>query len=98
MKPPSIGFLKLIMDGAMLSNLHKIGVEAILRDEKLDIVMAASKVENEVANPKDIELLTIFKGLQLCADMGIQKLIIDSDCLLVIQEFQNAAALLSKVI
>lgn len=33
--------------------------------------MAASKIENEVAYPEDIEVLAIFRGLQLCANMGI---------------------------
>lgn len=56
----------------------------VLRDANSEIVMAASKVENAVNDPKAIELLAILRGLQLCANMGIQKLIIKSDCLLVV--------------
>lgn len=70
-KPFKTGFLKLNVDGDMFSDLHRAGVRDVLRDEKWDIVIAASKVENEVADSEDIELLATFRGLKLCAYMGI---------------------------
>lgn len=50
--------------------------------------MAASKDEVEVVAPEDIELLAVFRGLQLCALMGIKKRIIESECLLMVREIQ----------
>lgn len=96
-KPPSTGFLKLNVDGVMFSDLHRVSVGVVLRDDKGDIVIAASKMENEVVDPEDIELLAIFKDLEPCANLVIQKLIIKSDCLLVTQVLQNAATSLSML-
>lgn len=55
----------------MFFDHHKARIGAILRDDKGEIVIAASKMENEVNDPKSIELLAMFKGLQLCVNMGI---------------------------
>lgn len=49
--------MKLNVDGAMFFDHHKARIGAILRDNKGEIVMAASKVENEVNDPESIELL-----------------------------------------
>lgn len=54
LKPLSHDFFKLNVDGA------------ILRDEKCDVIMTASKVENEVANHETIELLSMFGTFQFC--------------------------------
>lgn len=35
----------------------------VLRDEKGELVMATSEVENEVNDPESIELLAILRGL-----------------------------------
>lgn len=53
--------------------------------------MAASKAKVEVIVPEDIELLVVFWGLQLCVPMGIIKLIIESDCLLMVRDLQASA-------
>ncbi|XP_042988629.1 uncharacterized protein LOC122316158 [Carya illinoinensis] len=66
-----------------------IGV--ILRDEHGDVIMAASILEPNGANPESVELLAIFHGLQLCATMGISKLIVECDCLLMEKEMQTKA-------
>lgn len=55
-------------------------MRAILRDYKGDVIMVASMLEKEVSNPKSIESLAIFRGLQLSIHLGISNLIIKSDC------------------
>lgn len=57
------------------------------------MVLAASKGEEEVSNPTTVEILAIFCGLQLCANMGIGKLIIGSDCLMMVYELQDNSLL-----
>lgn len=91
-KPPPPGYLKLNVNGAMFCDLYRAGVGAIHRDDKGDIVMAASKVENEVDDPEAIELLAMLRGLKLCANMAIHKLIVESDCLLIMGALQEEAA------
>lgn len=53
------------------------------------VVMVASKVEPEVEDPEAIELLAVFRGLQLCSTMGISNLLVESDCLLLVQSLQQ---------
>lgn len=75
------------MDG--FTELHKEGLTLILRDELGETMMAVSKVEQDVSNPDDIELLAIFGGLQFFAVKGIHNLIIESDNLLLIKELHG---------
>lgn len=65
--------------------IHRAGVGLVLRDGKGEVALAASKLENDVSDFEAIELLAILRCLQLCANMGIRKLIIKSDCLMVVQ-------------
>lgn len=51
--------------------------------------MAASKVEHEVKNSKDIELLAIFRGMHICARIGIHKIIVESDNLLMVNQLRQ---------
>lgn len=68
--PGPQGYLKLNIDGAILFfDQHKAGVGVILRDENEDIVMAASKLENDFNDPETIEVLAMFRVLQLCANI-----------------------------
>lgn len=85
-KPPAEDFVKLNVDGAIFFNPQKVGIGAIFRDNKGDIIMAASLIENKVPNLETIETLAIPRGLQLCAHLGIPKILLKSDCLLVMKE------------
>ncbi|KAF5444650.1 hypothetical protein F2P56_033768, partial [Juglans regia] len=88
-KPPPTGWLKLNVDSAVFSELHKAEVGVVLRDDVGKVILAASKVEFEVNTAEAIESLAIFRALQLCTSMGIQRLIMESDCLIAIQVLNN---------
>ncbi|XP_041011437.1 uncharacterized protein LOC121255225 [Juglans microcarpa x Juglans regia] len=85
-EPPPRGFLKLNVDGAMFSYLRKAGVGVVRRDNKGKLVMAASKMRNEVEDPATIKLLDLLRGLQPCVHLGFSKIVVESDCLLMVQE------------
>lgn len=53
------------MDGALFDNLQKAGVGDFLRDETRNVIMAMSKIENEVDDIDDIEALAALRALQL---------------------------------
>ncbi|KAF5478189.1 hypothetical protein F2P56_004771 [Juglans regia] len=91
-KPPAVGSLKLNVDGAMFFDRHKAGIGAVLRDDKGDVVLAASKIEYEVNELEDIELLAMFGGIQICANMGIRRLILESARLLMVNEVNASEA------
>ncbi|XP_042983206.1 uncharacterized protein LOC122312616 [Carya illinoinensis] len=88
-QPPPEGVLKLNIDGALFSDQCKAGVGAVLRDNEGDVIFAASKSEPDIAYSLEIEFLTILRGLQLCMSLGITKLRVESDSLLVVQELEK---------
>lgn len=51
-------------------------VGIILRDDHGEVIMAASKKEYEVNDLTEIELLAMFRGLQLCVHLGIHELVL----------------------
>lgn len=87
-KSPPPGYLKLNVDGAMFFCPRNAGVGVVLINERGDVILACSKMANEVANPKFIEALAMLRGLQLCVQWGIPKLIMKNDCLLLVNELQ----------
>lgn len=76
---------------------QKAGVGVILRDHKGEVLVAYSKVETEMTSPEFIEVIAMLKGLKFCAQQGVPKLILESDCLLLVNEplssFRNFFAL-----
>ncbi|KAJ0018153.1 hypothetical protein Pint_10776 [Pistacia integerrima] len=64
--------------------MGKAGTGAILRDSSCRVLMAASALEKATAEPEQVELLAILRGLQFCASMGIVKIQVKSDCFLAI--------------
>lgn len=75
----------------MFFDQHKVGVGVILRDEKKDLMMAASKIENEMNDQEAIEFLAMFRDIQLYAHLDFSKLILESDCMLMVKELQEEA-------
>lgn len=51
-------------------------------------MIGISMAERGAREPQDIELLAIFKGLQICSRMRIKKIKVESDCLLMVRECQ----------
>ncbi|KAF5462687.1 hypothetical protein F2P56_018674 [Juglans regia] len=86
---PLPGLLKLNVDGAMFGELCKSGVGCILRDDKGKVLMAALKAESEVEEPEAVELIVVLRGLQLCVSMGISRIQVESDCLLVVEALEH---------
>ncbi|XP_040990895.1 uncharacterized protein LOC121238111 [Juglans microcarpa x Juglans regia] len=91
MKPPAGGSVKLNVDGVVFRHLYKAGVGAILRDAQGKVIMSVSKGEWEVEQPEVIEFMAALRGLQLISHMGITHLVLESDCLLVVKELNEAS-------
>ncbi|KAF5451602.1 hypothetical protein F2P56_026695 [Juglans regia] len=93
--PPPPGFLKLNVDGAIFPDHHKAGIGIILRDEKGDVIAACSKLEGDVASPEFIEATTLLRGLQFCAQWGVPKLVLETDCLILVNALQSQTTFLT---
>ncbi|XP_042939410.1 uncharacterized protein LOC122274438 [Carya illinoinensis] len=63
-KPPPSGMLKLNVDGALFSDQFRSGIGVVLRDDRGQVLFAASKPEEALADPMEIELIAMLRGLQ----------------------------------
>lgn len=66
-KPAPQGYLKLNVDGALFIYRNLAGIGMILRDEMGKILLSSSMAVRDVEDPEIIELLAIFRGIQLVA-------------------------------
>ncbi|XP_042988690.1 uncharacterized protein LOC122316220 [Carya illinoinensis] len=87
--PPPNEYLKLNIDGAMFCDLKKVGIGMILSNENGEVLMAASKVENEGDNPEIIELLAVFQGMQMRVGRFVMNLIVESYYLLLVDSLNK---------
>lgn len=69
----------------------------ILRGEHGVTRLAACMADNGICKPESIELLAILKELQICSAMGINKLILESDYLLMVKEYLYGGSSLSEL-
>lgn len=63
----------------------------ILGDIRGEVILAATISENQLQQLESIESLAILRGLQMCSHLGIQHLILESDCQVVVNELRGAA-------
>ncbi|CAI9780907.1 unnamed protein product [Fraxinus pennsylvanica] len=76
------------VDGAIFEDIRKAGVGVVLRDASGEVLMTATKREDDVDEAATIEALALLQGLQLCIPFDIPKIVIETDCLLLVQELQ----------
>lgn len=89
-QPPLGNYFKLNTDRALFFDSQEEGISVILRDCKNEILMAASIKEMTLFQPEIMECLAICRGLQQCIPFGISHLVVESDCLSVVQQIQEA--------
>lgn len=63
----------------------KQGLWLFLRDNQGETVMATSKIELKVNALEEIEMLAMFRGLQLYVSVGILAIILEIDFLLMVK-------------
>ncbi|XP_041020420.1 uncharacterized protein LOC121262052 [Juglans microcarpa x Juglans regia] len=75
---------------------NKAGVGAVLRDEKGNVLMAISKSKHELHEPTSVELLAMLRGLKFILHLGISKVVLECDCLLMVEVLANSEDSLSS--
>lgn len=96
-QPPWEGYFKLNIDGALFHNLQEVGLGAIVRNCKVDTTMAASIREENIQSLQIIESLAILRVIQLCLQLEISNVIIESNCQVVVKEIQSSESSLSML-
>lgn len=68
------------------------GIGFIIRDRKGKVALVVSVEEKIVENFETIEALVVFWSIQLCIHHGFTNLVIESDCLLLVEEILSLQA------
>lgn len=84
--------MKLNVNKAIFLEQHTAGVDCILRDDQGRVVTAATKLEEQIGNPLEIELVALFGEIQICVQLDIHTLKVESDSLIIqaINERENS--------
>lgn len=80
------------MDDALFFDTQKVGIGFIVWDQAGKVMLAASVAKKNVDNPAVIEALVALHSFQLCMHNGFTNIILESDCLLLVEEVLSPAA------
>ena len=73
------------VDAALFSSSNRMGVGVVIRDHNGDFLTACSQILNEVTTPELAEALAVRCAISLARDEGLDRILLFSDCLSVIQ-------------
>ncbi|XP_022848821.1 AP-4 complex subunit mu-like [Olea europaea var. sylvestris] len=89
--------LKLNIDGALYFDSNKSRIGIILRDQEGETILPASGPTNTILEPEHIEAHALVKGLQLCLNLGISHLVVESDCLFLVNKVNKSNSFSSSI-
>ena len=82
-KPPS-DFYKINVDAYYFPNGSRAAA-AVIRNHRGEVMVGAAWILNHILNAATAETIAVQRGLELAENLGCKKVIVDSDCLVVIQ-------------
>lgn len=88
-EPPPVGWFKVNIDGASIKNPGMAGIGAVIRNHKGEFVAALAK-NIGIATNNTAELWALHKGLKLCIDLEITKLIVEIDSCFLLSCFHSS--------
>ncbi|XP_062014108.1 uncharacterized protein LOC133730558 [Rosa rugosa] len=94
-KPANI--LKLNADGAFASQFSHGGTCGVLRSSTGSFVAAFMKPVHHVCSAKQVELLAIQEGLHFLKQFRVQQAVIETDCLLAVQDLARTDVNMSEL-
>lgn len=83
------GWWKHNVNGAIFPNQCRVGVGCVLWGDHCQVAMVATLPEVHREDHLEIELLVIFRGLQLYVPINFCKLVAEMDCLVAIQTIEE---------
>lgn len=89
--PPDLGHWKLNVDGTLFLDHSRAGLDYVLQNEQGQVQVAATKPEFHFTEPLEVELLAIFCGMQLCASLGPLDLLVETNCLLAVEDLTGSS-------
>lgn len=93
---PKTDVVKITVDAATFSDQGTCGIGIISRDHDGSLLGAKSKQYAEVLNPSMVEAMAIKEALSWAKDRQWSSVILESDCLLVVQLIRSATPMKSR--
>lgn len=94
-EPSPLHSYEINVNAALFFDLEKVGYGVIVYDWRGEIMLVASITKTHIAQPEVMEALAILQGLQLRVNQGLDLIIIESDCMLVVEELTQQQTLSS---
>jgi ribonuclease HI len=91
-RPPSAGFVKANCDGAFRVHTHSGGWGFVLRDEYGAVISSGYGKLVGVLEPLHAELIACVQAVQRAAELGIQKIVLVTDAISVVQAVTSTIA------
>jgi ribonuclease HI len=88
--PPLEGTVFINVDAALFSSSKRMGVGVVIRDHIGNCLVACNQLLDEVTTPEIAEALAVRCALTLARDEGLDKIILASDCLSVVQRVNSS--------
>lgn len=89
-KPP-VDILKLNCDGSFSPETRAGSWGVLIRDHEGDVIMSGRGRVNHLMTPMQAELIACLQGVQLAANLGIGRLILETDALEVVKAIKTSA-------
>ena len=95
--PPPANFDKINFDGAVFSKENFSGVRAVIRDENGLVLGSCTKHLPQAYNVVEVEALAAATTLALAEDLGMTRVILEGDSLVVIKALREEEQFLSPI-
>ncbi|XP_075659420.1 uncharacterized protein LOC142629339 [Castanea sativa] len=96
-RPPTQGYYKVNLDGAVFSNTKQAGAGVIIRDGAGEVIAALSKKWKCTLGAIEAEAKALEAGVDFAKDVGIREAEFESDSLLVCNALQGLGSPPSSV-
>ncbi|KAF5445267.1 hypothetical protein F2P56_034332 [Juglans regia] len=94
---PAADFVKVNCDTSLDLKNRRKGVRIISRNEEGEALLAVCDSRRNVQSPKVAESMALWKAMQICNELNIQKVIFEGDAKTVIMAVKNDEEILSLV-
>uniref|UniRef100_J3L042 RNase H type-1 domain-containing protein n=1 Tax=Oryza brachyantha TaxID=4533 RepID=J3L042_ORYBR len=95
--PPPAGTVLINIDAALFQTTRQMGMCVLIRDHNGDCLLASNERAVGILTPEIAEAWAIRRALTIAKEEGLQRVIVASDCLPVIQKLQTPVRDRSRV-
>lgn len=88
-RKPQAGVLKFNWDAALNRKTNRMGVGVVVRDEGGAVLAIKCTTVSSIGDPTIAEAVAAWKAVELCCELGAQRVILEGDALEVVQALRH---------